>query len=509
MSRLPGMTSSISFLLGLLLVREMRSLYHEDMLVDPNNDIYPSSIVSFRVRRDFYTSEPVTRGRLQRLANLTTPLEGYDSLPKVSLEEFKRLLQCSPRQPALHDKLSSLLPPTRETVQLVATFLESECARWTQCRYVAPRFRMGLHAPSLTNRLVKGPIDPGAMLLRVMNGRLWWDWPWGRRRFPPPDPAHVTLFLYTLSLIRDIPDSVFLLAEETSALPWDVPFPSFTSSPRIDTGDMPSIWPRSFANELNVYRSFLKGGEELNNYDSFYTKQRPWRERFPKAVFYGNLGRIRQVLFDLAVMRPDLIEARWTYNWGMYEMKAWNPLSSERPLSQKKLQSDPSYPGELPSLPINISSVGYLQNILHLRIPRSFSSEMGNFKYVVVLLGLQEGLAAADRLAEILAHSGAVILLQESRFQYHFSHFLQPWVHYVPIAYSLVDLLRKIEWLKRNDKLARRLAANAKAFGLSYLRIEDYFCYAASALEYVGRLENGTDATEAFDVMAVPYRLMV
>ena len=226
-------------------------------------------------------------------------------------------------------------------------------------------------------------------------------------------------------------------------------------------------------------------------------------------MFHGNLGRIRQVLFDLAALRPDLIEARWTYHWGTYEMKAWNPRSTENPLSQRKLEQDPTYPGELPGLPTNWTTIGYLQNILPLKTNTLMSPEVGSFKFVVVLLGLQEGYATADRLAELLAHSGAVILLQESSFRYHFSHFLQPWVHYVPLSHSLVDLLRKIEWLKENDRLAKRLALNAKAFGMSYLRIEDHLCYAAAALDYVGRLENGSDATAAFDAMPVPYRLMI
>ena len=33
-----------------------------------------------------------------------------------------------------------------------------------------------------------------------------------------------------------------------------------------------------------------------------------------------------------------------------------------------------------------------------------------------------------------------------------------------------------------------RLAANARNFGASYLRLEDYYCYAASALEAVAEV---------------------
>jgi hypothetical protein len=54
---------------------------------------------------------------------------------------------------------------------------------------------------------------------------------------------------------------------------------------------------------------------------------------------------------------------------------------------------------------------------------------------------------AADRLATLMAYSGAVIILQETDSLYHFSGRLKPWVHYgaylyvgtssdSPIAYS-------------------------------------------------------------------------
>ena len=51
------------------------------------------------------------------------------------------------------------------------------------------------------------------------------------------------------------------------------------------------------------------------------------------------------------------------------------------------------------------------------------------------------------RLAGLLAHSGAVVLLQEKGFSYHFSARLQPWVHYVPLSYSMADLIDKVNIL--------------------------------------------------------------
>ena len=51
---------------------------------------------------------------------------------------------------------------------------------------------------------------------------------------------------------------------------------------------------------------------------------------------------------------------------------------------------------------------------------------MLSYKYLIVI----GGVSSADRLNTFLAHSGAVILLQETDFRYHYSAFLKPWVHY-------------------------------------------------------------------------------
>lgn len=51
---------------------------------------------------------------------------------------------------------------------------------------------------------------------------------------------------------------------------------------------------------------------------------------------------------------------------------------------------------------------------------------MLSYKYLIII----GGISSADRLNTFLAHSGAVIMLQETDFHYHFTAFLKPWVHY-------------------------------------------------------------------------------
>ena len=113
-----------------------------------------------------------------------------------------------------------------------------------------------------------------------------------------------------------------------------------------------------------------------------------------------------------------------------------------------------------------------------------FDGYMAKYKYLPVL----GGISVSERLATFFAHSGAVVLLQETEVQHFFSARLKPWVHYVPLSYTASDLVEKVLWLKKNDHIAREIARNGKVFGQSYLRLEDYYCYAAQALYSFGQV---------------------
>jgi Glycosyl transferase family 90 len=78
---------------------------------------------------------------------------------------------------------------------------------------------------------------------------------------------------------------------------------------------------------------------------------------------------------------------------------------------------------------------GYGDRAIRSKMKGYFSIEqyMLSYRYLVVI----GGISSADRLNTFLAHSGAVILLQETDFLYHFSAFLKPWVHYGESSVSL------------------------------------------------------------------------
>jgi len=55
---------------------------------------------------------------------------------------------------------------------------------------------------------------------------------------------------------------------------------------------------------------------------------------------------------------------------------------------------------------------------------------------------------------------------------------LRPWVHYVPVAKDLHDLIDIIAFLEKNQELSQEIARNGTEFALNYLKPEDYldFC---------------------------------
>jgi hypothetical protein len=456
------------------------------------------------MRRDI-NGDIVSRGRLQLLGQFPGKPVDENIQQQVSLEEFKLKLQCSLHEPNVDSsggiQLMRLLPPTRESLEIIAAWTESadgdkRCTPWAECHEYVKQYKEGkypsdLEQLTLTSRGGQFQIK----MFRIINGKLYMDWPWGRNRFYRPYASMSNLLLYLTNTIRDLPDCVFLIGIERSISPWNFPFPIFTNSPSFMSSDIPFPWWAPLSKEIRTYRHVLDTNKDFSftNYSKYFDYQPhlDWHLRKNKAAFYGGLTSMRQLFMDIAITRPDLFDAGWTGDYGISHGNPWNPLSKERtPL--KDIVND------VHSDIHNNASIGYLQHLYSKRIQSGIDYHPGTYKYLVVLSGL-DGLASADRLGSFIAHSGAVVLLQDSPFKYHFSDRLKPWIHYVPISYSTADVIDKIEWLKNHDHFAERIANNAKIFGASYLRLEDYFCYMATAIETIANIQNGSDILKPFD----------
>ena len=98
---------------------------------------------------------------------------------------------------------------------------------------------------------------------------------------------------------------------------------------------------------------------------------------------------------------------------------AINPTSKEGYLIKDKLNISYEYNRPL-------GQFGFAYNIFKQNGSMPLDKYMLKYKYLIVTAGL----VSADRLATLLANSGAVILLQETSFLYHFSARMKPWIHY-------------------------------------------------------------------------------
>jgi len=433
-----------------------------------------------------FGGESVTRNRLALLGGL----QPLNESQRVTVQQLRQTLQCATDEPDIVGDRGSVLlalrmvPPTREATRLLAVWGETLCEGWAKCREELAKW------DAATTTLDWGGKQHGAKgilsspfqvrMLRIIKGKLYYDWPFhNKERFGWEkikgfvDPTKTSLIKLILGKVSDLQDTPpFLFGEEVAFMPHSFPFFAFSASPTMRNADMPWPWHAHIVKEVERYGTNISellgvgGGEGEGD----------WGRRSSKAAFYGSMSRLRHVFFDVAAANPDLFDVGWT---GSVNSKPWNPAATETGSeaefqidSIKLLSSEERQKGGAP---------GLLKSLFPSHIDQGVSIGR-KYKYIVVLIGGSDN-ASADRLAELMLNSGAVLLLQKHDFEYHFSSRLKPYVHFVPLTYSAADAAEKVKWLQQNDHLAKTLAANARNFALSHLRLEDIVCYAASALK--------------------------
>ncbi len=189
----------------LLLVISMWALYSHGSKVtatkpyifDYSLSYYPTSIPEYPLRTDPYDpSLPLHRGRFRHHRSSTGRLptnifsesdQGSIHITndqKVTYEEFQHIMQCSPDEPGLNQhgtfSMLEMIPPTKEIMERLCAYTETQCRPWSKCQTLFEQFRNGsLQYP--TENIP--PPFRGYYLLSVSNGSLYIDWPWGRDRY--------------------------------------------------------------------------------------------------------------------------------------------------------------------------------------------------------------------------------------------------------------------------------------------------------------------------------------
>ena len=234
--------------------------------------------------------------------------------------------------------LMSFILLTSETIMLTAASIESDCRLWDDCREKVKDYLAGKYPPTAEHHLVG---FYSMRLFRVINGALYWDWPWGKGRLEQEkynDYHFRLLFLQVLRFVTEAPDSVFFSGSELTGLPPNVPVPHFSTSPRTtESSDIPGPWNRPFLYEKNLYNDEDYLYDTVNTVPEDSLRQGSLRgvynrtiddaykvsfdKRLNKAEFFGSLQDssilsdhviARQVVFNIAYDHPEHLVASWT-----------------------------------------------------------------------------------------------------------------------------------------------------------------------------------------------------
>jgi len=508
-----------------LLLQLCYSQQHQQQQQRQQQQDFPHRIKKLHVRKDIDTGHEVETGKLEDLGGISNFVrwgiarqnEDYkykldlNESKKVSYDKFKRLLQCSPTGDIIdhHGTLSlinNLHPLRKEFIENAAAFAENwkKCMQTHDPDFTGSFIRVDwLECTRFTQQLLKGQINmteltssnPNVRLIRIINGKPYFDWPWQHSIISNNIQSNVEYFSSVFATIRillgvleliKVPDSVFFItAFDFSFLPSNFPMLSLSQAPKLTSSDIAIHWGPMLNDEIIYYERFHSTkkffhGLNLNsiwwndielNLDPDIDKN--WVSRKNKAIHIGVLwgtpySVARQVVLELALKFPTLIDASYS---AAINTRLYYPHRTD---SAKGYDTD---------------SVEEKFKDFKSKLNLTITEVMSQYKFLVVL----SGNSLSGRLATFLRHSGATILLQETDMIYPMLSKLKPWIHYVPLSLTASDLVDKIKFLIQNDNIARTIAHNGYIFGKSYLRIEDYYCHYASILHAFGNVQKEDD----------------
>ncbi|KAJ1553572.1 capsule-associated protein CAP1 [Nowakowskiella sp. JEL0078] len=113
----------------------------------------------------------------------------------------------------------------------------------------------------------------------------------------------------------------------------------------------------------------------------------------------------------------------------------------------------------------------------------SFEKMMAH-KYLIDV----DGNSFSQRFVSFLRSNSLVFKM--TIFNEYFDSWIQPFIHYIPIAIDYSDLNDKLKWAMENDEEAQQITINAQEFTKRFLTQGQMECYLYLALLEVARLRN-------------------
>lgn len=231
---------------------------------------------------------------------------------------------------------------------------------------------------------------------------------------------------------------VFHVSTPTTFSPPEIHVPIFsmTNTPEMDDVCIPTWedWARASLHEHAKIFAFCDPGDVQCEYSV------PWDQKINKCVFRGaSTGKghdhhtnIRIKAMFISSQNPEILDAGIT---------KWN----RRPRCDSQ-------------------HVYTISNTYSETKHRLNYNEQQHYKYLLNL----PGHVSAFRLPQLL-RMNSVVLHVQSKYTCWFESELQPYIHYIPVANDLSDLISQIQWCIANDEKCQTIAKNAFEFYKAHL----------------------------------------
>jgi len=350
----------------------------------------------------------VQRGRLTKLNITKIHNYGIDIYKRINYNKFIHILQCTTNDNIELNgnrgilNILKLINLTKDIIEISCAYIEIGCKNyqtiWSDCYKIVLKFKENI---SLVHPIYEKfdvhrnqIIGSKYYLFLIKNNKLYYDWPWGinrlnehKKKILKLQKDHMLLFSMLIRLISNINNVMFFFGGEQPSINSNIILPLFSFAPKLGTNDMPFPFYEMYDDELKLFNDAYKNNKNFSN--EFYNKHHiKWEKRITKAAFYVSYDQTRRLIFDQAVLRPDLYDVAYTFVYGIHHMSSWNMLSDEELLPNINKSTYRNYRNQ----------IGYNQPILQYLGHKSYQPH--HYKYIIVPGG-----------SGLLSTSGMIIMI--------------------------------------------------------------------------------------------------
>jgi len=284
---------SISWLLSFLslIFTQGHDLSSEDFFKSIDREYYPTHVPDYPVRLDDDTKVPVSRDRINLI------LENSNQ-STYSVEKFYKILQCSRRNYNIESRgllfLISHLKQSkvgwqRSIIRIGSIGMQFYLSN-KESNEIIERMKNGNESNHDYCVKVRGLYYK--ILFRIINDEIYIDYPYGSKCFKRPNIINSFLpFRLFIAKVKDLPDAMFALADESPVLSYKALFPMFSYTSRLDFNDFVMPWYEMVSSEYKLFLQAKKANINFSDNTQWHElkyPQLPWNKRKNSALLRGS-----------------------------------------------------------------------------------------------------------------------------------------------------------------------------------------------------------------------------